>query len=395
MNDRIIKKEDGFTIFITTVDRYQTFITATVTDKNIDPTPTCEKIYHKIWDYLTQSTMDIVLERIFGSIGVESDIIKTRYKVLRQYNARQESPVTYIQGNPFWGEGLAGIQIRAIHSNKTDKGVWTIYNNGNPCGRGWKYNGATFLILQNIHGYVEQNKSEDRARQTNRMFDNANQILNAQGAKFQNVVRTWIYLSDILDWYAEFNKVRTAKYQKLHLIQDPSEDKTKAEQIYLPASTGIQGDNPIGASGTMDIYAIIPESENSVGIKPSTGIKQKSAFRYGSAFSRAMCVKEPECINILVSGTAAIDDEGKSLYPGDAYAQINKTLEIVNALIENEGANIKDICKATAFLKRPEDVPVYQKVMEEHRLKDLPAVCVVADICRDELLFELDAEVAF
>ena len=31
----------------------------------------------------------------------------------------------------------------------------------------------------------------------------------------------------------------------------------------------------------------------------------------------------------------------------------------------------------------------------ERGLEDLPAVCVVADVCRDELLFEMDAEAAF
>jgi len=32
--------------------------------------------------------------------------------------------------------------------------------------------------------------------------------------------------------------------------------------------------------------------------------------------------------------------------------------------------------------------------MKEYGLEDMPAVCVTADVCRDELLFELDAEFA-
>jgi len=33
-------------------------------------------------------------------------------------------------------------------------------------------------------------------------------------------------------------------------------------------------------------------------------------------------------------------------------------------------------------------------VMREYGLQEMPAICVVADVCRAELLFELDAEFA-
>jgi enamine deaminase RidA (YjgF/YER057c/UK114 family) len=63
-------------------------------------------------------------------------------------------------------------------------------------------------------------------------------------------------------------------------------------------------------------------------------------------------------------------------------------------LINKEGASLNDICHATVFLKRQEDAQIYQEVANEYGLTDMPAVYVLADICRDELLFELDAIVA-
>lgn len=73
---------------------------------------------------------------------------------------------------------------------------------------------------------------------------------------------------------------------------------------------------------------------------------------------------------------------------------MQKTLEIVDALISKEGASAKDICHATVFLKRKEDISIYEEVANKYGLTDMPAVCVIADVCRYELLFELDVVVA-
>jgi enamine deaminase RidA (YjgF/YER057c/UK114 family) len=61
-------------------------------------------------------------------------------------------------------------------------------------------------------------------------------------------------------------------------------------------------------------------------------------------------------------------------------------------LLGQEGAGLADICAATVFVKRPEYAEVFRQVAADRGLADLPAVCVVADVCREELLFEIDAE---
>ena len=95
---------------------------------------------------------------------------------------------------------------------------------------------------------------------------------------------------------------------------------------------------------------------------------------------------------IEVSGTAAIDERGKSLFPGDIRSQINCTLDKVQTLLGQEGAGLADICAATVFVKRPEYADVFREIVIDRGLTDLPAVCIVADVCREELLFEIDAE---
>lgn len=51
-----------------------------------------------------------------------------------------------------------------------------------------------------------------RPLQTKRMIQRAAGILESQGASYRDVVRTWFYLDDILAWYPEFNRSRTAVY---------------------------------------------------------------------------------------------------------------------------------------------------------------------------------------
>ena len=63
------------------------------------------------------------------------------------------------------------------------------------------------------------------------MIERAERILREQGAFFGNVVRTWFYLSDILSWYGEFNKVRNQKYGEFGIMPGPGDpDAAHAQQ---------------------------------------------------------------------------------------------------------------------------------------------------------------------
>ncbi len=389
------QSHDGFTLFITTNGEHEYFITSRIENEQYKPTEITQTVYQRITEILNQSNLRIVHERIFGSNSLYDEIMLKRKEILQKNGITEELPVTYIQGQPIWGEGLAGVQIRAVRLDNASDKVWTIYDQDVPCGRGWNRNGATFLMLHNIHG-LNRDRKNDNARedQASRMFDWANRLLKKQGAGFQNVVRTWIYLSDILDWYKEFNIARNKQFHTFRLLDD-SRENLEAEKIYLPASTGIEGDNPLGAAGVMDVLAVLPKKMGSLKIQPQSGAKQKSPYRYGSAFSRSISIQEKELTYIMLSGTAAIDNHGKSLYPGDARAQIKKTIDVVEALVAKEGGKLRDICEATTFLKRAEDISIYNEVISEYGLEHMPAICVVADVCRDELLFELDAMVSF
>ena len=187
------------------------------------------------------------------------------------------------------------------------------------------------------------------------MIQHAAEILKSQGASYRDVARTWFYLSDILAWYPEFNRARTAIYRDL------ASAATGNGRRKLPASTGIRGIFPMAAAGALDLLAVVGQPESRPLVKLLSNPGQQDAFQYGSAFSRGALLRQPEVSLIQVSGTAAIDEQGRSLYPGDVRAQIDCTFDKIAALIGQEGAALPDIAAACVFVKRPEDALVYQE----------------------------------
>ena len=391
MSQQVIEQNADFTIYKRIVGSKHAFMTVSVKNPEAILSQTVKSIYQKIAQIIKEDDLHIVLERQFGQVEDYEEIQRVRNTVLQTEAIDHTLPITFIQGLPEGGSGLAGIQLRAVKLDGLGDKVWTIYDDGIACGRGWHYDSTSYIILQDIHGNDPAGADNSREAQTERMFEKANRLLKEQDAEYRDVARTWIYLDDILEWYDAFNVVRTGLYKSYGLIRDDSQQSPEVDQLYLPASTGILGRNPYGASGVMDVLAIVRKEGSELEIEPNTGTKQKSAFRYGSAFARAMNLREPGCTQILVSGTASIDDEGHSVHLNDTREQIKKTFQVVAALIGKEGATLKDICKATAFVKCKADVPIYHEVMIELGLENMPVVCVVADVCRDELLFELDA----
>ncbi len=379
----------SFKIYKTSIHN-QEFISASVTARDIEPAGLLEDIYEKITSILLESSSQIVHERYFGAIGLQSKILDIRRKSFHKHSLETDTPITFVEGESCLNSPFAGVQIRALKPS-AETHIRTIKENGIPKGRVWNLNGSTFYMLQSVDGKnTKIAKNTDRKSDSESMFRQAERILRNEGATYQDVVRTWIYISDILDWYHDFNTVRNACYSEYGFLgrQDIS---SKAEQMYLPASTGIEGRNPSGTPAVMDIFAVHRSPESSIIVRPLYGIKQRSPFRYGSAFSRAVVVEEKEMKLILVSGTAAIDEKGNSLFAGDTAAQIKYTLNVIPALIAEEGATFLDLCEATIFLKNKKDYSIYHDIARQVGISDAPSVIVEADVCRDELLFELDA----
>src|SRR3974390_3084149 len=127
------------------------------------------------------------------------------------------------------------------------------------------------------------------------------------------------------------------------------------------------------------------------------------AFAYAkpSSFSRGMRIDLNWLTILLISGTASIDEDGKSVHIGDFRAQMRRTLANITGLLESEGCTWHDIVRTTCYLR---DIDRDYEAFNEERtafyrergLDPLPASTgIEAKLCRPELLVEIEAIAMF
>jgi enamine deaminase RidA (YjgF/YER057c/UK114 family) len=210
------------------------------------------------------------------------------------------------------------------------------------------------------------------------VFEDMRAVLAQAGMNYADIARTWFHLDRILDWYGPFNEVRAAAFKDAGLRVGK-----------LPASTGVGLPNAAGTALAADLLAVTGEGAE-LGEVDSPW--QGPATAYGSLFSRALRIRTPEAGQFLVSGTAAIDPAGRTMHLGDANAQREATFEGVGALLGAGGFAWPDVTRAIAYA--PDPAQTLAAAAELARLGVNPGTvaCCVADICRSDLLFELEVE---
>ena len=114
------------------------------------------------------------------------------------------------------------------------------------------------------------------------------------------------------------------------------------------------------------------------------------------SFSRGMRVELEGAVLLFISGTASVDEQGRSVHPGDIKAQTRRIFHNITGLLESEGADWHDIVRTTCYLADfrhyDEFNEVRNAIYAEKELNPLPAsTCIEARICRPELLVEIEA----
>ncbi len=123
------------------------------------------------------------------------------------------------------------------------------------------------------------------------------------------------------------------------------------------------------------------------------------AFDYDkpSSFSRGMRVELPGATMLLLSGTASVDERGRTVHEGDFHAQCLRTFRNLTRLLASEGASWHDVVRTTCYLRDIErDYEAFNEVrtmfVNAIRLDPLPAsTAIQARICRSDLLVEIEA----
>ncbi len=236
-------------------------------------------------------------------------------------------------------------------------------------------------------------------------FRQLKELLAGVNVRMDQVFRTWIYQGGIVadedasQRYKELNRARTDEYQGIQFLHDRL-PKGHPPGVY-PASTGI-GTEGLG----LELSAIALTTDRpEVRAVPLENPRQTPAYDYSAnyslkspKFSRAMAVTCGDYARIFISGTASIT-AAETRHLGDAAGQAGETLDNIAALISEEnlsrhglpglGTTLAGMGLARVYIKRQEDYARVRAICEE-RLGELPTIYAIADVCRPDLLVEIE-----
>jgi enamine deaminase RidA (YjgF/YER057c/UK114 family) len=305
---------------------------------------------------------------VFGKVSANATTIGALQKMF----GRVDWPTTWVEGAACDGGPIAGIQVQAFTGN-----VERITFGGRVVGSVFTNGGARQCLVGSL---MPADKTVSRAEQTLRMLENLQTVFARAGFNLADTVRTWFFLENILSWYDEFNRARTEIYSGV-----------KFRTGSLPASTGVGAKNPAGTALALAAWAFRPLEKNSRAVEIASPL-QCPAPAYGSSFSRAMEMPTNAGRRLHISGTASIAPGGKTLWVGDVRKQVELTMDVVEAMLRSRGFTFADLTRATAYFRHPTDAGVFAEWLAANRLTEMPVVSAQCDVCRDDLLFELEAE---
>ena len=130
-------------------------------------------------------------------------------------------------------------------------------------------------------------------------------------------------------------------------------------------------------------------------------LNEAYAYAKPSSFSRGLRIDLNGLSIVLISGTASIDENGKSVHIGDFRAQLRRTYQNITGLLESEGCTWHDVVRTTCYLRDIErDYEAFNEertaFYREQGLDPLPASTgIQAILCRPELLIEIEAIAMF
>ena len=242
-------------------------------------------------------------------------------------------------------------------------------------------------------GIVPHDISMTAFEQSMEIFSTIGDILRSNSFVPSDIYRQWNYIQHITAGndgsqnYQEFNDARSIFYADADWSNG------------YPAATGIGTD----AGGIM-VELCATKGYNAPN-KPIDNPLQIAAHSYSQ---KVLDGKVVEMLNekttpkferarilgtkIFISGTAAIKGESSDM-SNDTVEQASITMEIMNRLIvadnipvANNGAQYELL---RVYVKRERDIPATRSYMDEH-YPAVPKHYLVADICRPELLIEIE-----
>ncbi|NQU87564.1 MAG: hypothetical protein HQ541_17560 [Mariniphaga sp.] len=277
-----------------------------------------------------------------------------------------------------------------------DPSIWNAKFIFHPGGNAvlFQNNSSRFLV-----GNVQSIKSSMCLNQSEEAFLVLKEIFELNDFKIGSIIRQWNYIEDILGVekgkqnYQEFNNVRSRFYG------------TAFSKSGYPSATGI-GMNRGGV-----IIEFIALDSKKVVSKPIENPNQIAAHNYSKQvligdeniskttpkFERARYLDLLGRKAIFISGTASVVGEN-TIGIDNPAEQTKVTIQNIqqlysNGVLENISGKLEPkYGHARVYVKSRKDYKIIRRMFRLY-YGDLPVVYILADICRTDLLVEIEGEV--
>jgi enamine deaminase RidA (YjgF/YER057c/UK114 family) len=313
-------------------------------------------------------------------------VLAARARVLGEgQHAAAAPPPAFIGQAPL--DATAALELAATAVIPHRPAIWTVRNlraePACPCdgcarsaARLVRLGAQTSLHTTNLYG-----RGENAHAQALDAFAASERLLAQAGMSFRDVVRTWLHLGDIGRDYDALNQARREFFLRRGIAP-------------RPASTGVQG-LPFPALHTVSLRLDAVQSAPPLARTSISTPTLNEAWNYGADFSRGLRVADGNKVALQVSGTASIDEAGRTVHMGDIDAQIDRMLHNIATLLAGQGASFADLMSGIVYLTRPGDAPVLRARCREQGFDGFPCVLAEAPLCRPDLLCEAEAVAMF
>jgi chorismate lyase/3-hydroxybenzoate synthase len=250
-------------------------------------------------------------------------------------------------------------------------------------------NGLLFGSATLLEGGFDGNASTALRHATVAAYEELFAVLHE--TRHPHLIRVWNYLPDINiaadgdERYRHFNSARQSAFR----------NSGRSTIGTVPAASALG--SPTGSP--ISIYFIASRQPPTMIENP----RQTSAYFYppkfgahSPTFSRACMLGGAGGTNLFVSGTASILGH-ETVHPGDVTAQTHESLANITALLTeaNRMAGMTrytlDSLQFKVYVRKPGDLAAIANALAASLLPTTSIVYLRADVCREELLVEIEA----
>jgi len=216
-------------------------------------------------------------------------------------------------------------------------------------------------------------------------------IRYCEESDFPRLLRMWNYIPKINDERSGMERYKEFCVGRHEVFSERNQDYIQD----IPAASALGT-----PSGGLIVYCLAARSAGDQIENP----RQISAYNYppqygpcSPSFTRAMVKQWPKGIDLYISGTASIVGH-ESHHLENVSEQLEETLRNVAVLAESATSNeskpiqtVEEMSLLKVYIRHPEHYEVIRDTLEKVTKGRVPVMYLQADICRTNLLLEIEA----